>query len=137
MIERYLQSSYKEGGRGPMEFDCWGLVRLARHQLYGLPLLPSFGAICPDDKNSLTRAAQHTISQHLQPSRAMPGAIASCWRGRLCLHVGLVVVLDGRLGVLEIDKRISPHWQRLSDFESRHLRVEYYHDQDIPQHLAE
>ena len=136
MIQRYFTASYKEGGRGPKEFDCWGMTRAARHELYGLPLLPSYGAVDPDNKLELTRAAHHCFNNHIKKASPKPGSIVTCWRGKLCLHIALVVELNGRLGVFEIDKGISPHWQLLSDFESRFLKVEYYDDRDISQYAA-
>lgn len=45
MFEKYLSASYEDGGRGPARLDCWGLARLARHEVYGLPLLPSWGYV--------------------------------------------------------------------------------------------
>lgn len=135
-INHYLHARYQPGGRGPDAFDCWGLTRLARHELYGLPLLPSYGAIHPDDKASLTREAMTQVNRQFESGSPLPGSIATCWRGRLCLHVGLVVVIDSRAGVLEINRGGSPRWLPLQEFESNYLKVVYYHDRDLPQHPA-
>ncbi|WP_375058425.1 hypothetical protein [Zobellella sp. DQSA1] len=133
-IARYLQSRYRDGGRGPWVYDCWGLVRAGRHELYGLPLLPSYGAIDPDDKPGLTRAARAVMRAGFRPVAPAPGAIATCWRGRLCLHVGLVIEIEGRLEALETNRSTGPRRQRLADFEANHLQVVYYDDRDLPQH---
>lgn len=136
MLTPYLTSRYQDGGRGPDMFDCWGLVRSARHELFGLPLLPSYGDIAAGDKPQLTRAARDVIRTGFRPTAAVPGAIATCWRGQLCLHVGLVVALDGRPGVLDTGARCGPRWLPLRDFEQRNLKVIYYDDRDLSQHPA-
>ena len=125
MLESYLTSTYRDGGRGPRVFDCYGLVRAARHELFRLPLLPSYGAISPDDKAQMT-ATCATESQRFRQSNPQPAAIATCWRGQLCVHVGVCVELNGRLGVLETGRKCGPRWLSLRDFERRYLKVIYY-----------
>lgn len=127
MIEPYLRSTYQDGGRGPSAFDCYGLVRAVRHELFNLPLLPVYGAISPDDKLSMTRICK-SESQALKACKPTPAAIATAWRGKVCLHVGVCVEIDGRLGVLETGRRSGPCWLSLADFERRYLKVIYYHD---------
>lgn len=127
MIEHYLRSTYQDGGRGPTAFDCYGLVRAVRHELFNLPLLPVYGAISPDDKPSLTRICQHE-ARALTPCKPTPAAIATVWRGKVCIHFGVCIELDGRLGVMETGRRIGPRWLSLRDFERRYLKVIYYHD---------
>lgn len=124
MIERYLMTPYADGGRGPDALDCYGLVRLARAEMFGLPLLPCHGAVSPDDKRGMTRiAAQESAALSRCPPE--PGAIAVCWQVRLCLHVGIVVELDGRLGVLETTRERGAGWRSLRNFERDYSRVEY------------
>lgn len=104
--------------------NCWGLVRLARHELFGMPLLPESGCAAADKRCVTQVAAQ--ILDSLSMTGPQPGALATCWRGRLCLHVGLVIVADGRMAVMDIDegRGLSVSW--LHDFERRHQRVEYW-----------
>lgn len=129
MLDRYLKTRYVRYGRGPVDTDCWGLVRMARAELFGKPLLPAFNGICPDDKRSLTEAAI-TVREEggFVPVKATEGAIATAWRGRLCTHVGIVVRADGRLWVLETDEGTGPCLTPLSTFESRYNKVIYYDD---------
>ena len=86
----------------PPFFNCWSLVRELRVELFDLPLLPLYGGINADDKRSLTKAASETISGHLKECCLQLGAIAACYRVSLCVHVGIVVEVDGRLCIAEI-----------------------------------
>ena len=132
-IDYFLQTRYVPFGRSAPELDCWGLVRLARVSLFGRSLLPSHVEIDPQDKASLTAAAQAVREQGcFQEVQARPGAIAAAWRARLCVHVGLVVQADGRLWVLETDAGTGPTLTRINTFETRYTRVIFYDDQNLP-----
>ena len=128
MLSKYLSATYEDGARGPARYDCWGLVRAVRHELLGLPLLPSFGAVRNTMPAAFTRAyeEQAALMEECQPE---PGAIAAVFRGRIVIHVAVVIEVDGGLAVLEIrNDRTSARWLRIPDFESRYLRVIYYRD---------
>ncbi|MBN8410685.1 phage tail protein [Halomonas litopenaei] len=130
MIQPYLMSVYRDGGRGEavsgrLAFDCWGLVRAVRNELFGLPLLPSYGAISPDDKRGLTDAYQAEVDAFAE-GKPVPGAIATVWKFRLCVHVGVCVEVNGRLGVLETGRKIGCRWLSIADFESKYMTVRYY-----------
>jgi len=128
MLSKYLSATYEDGARGPDRYDCWGLVRAVRHELLGLPLLPSFGAVRNTMPAAFTRAyeEQAALMEECQPE---PGAIAAVFRGRIVIHVAVVIEVDGGLAVLEIrNDRTSARWLRIPDFESRYLRVIYYRD---------
>jgi hypothetical protein len=127
VIQHYLNSSYCRHGRGPNVYDCWGLVREARAELFGKPLLASYGEIDPDDKRSLTGAASE-VNGRLRLVGPVPGAIAEGWRCRLCIHVGIVVEVDGRRWILETGHSTGPVLTRIRDFESQYLKVMYYDD---------
>lgn len=128
MLSKYLSATYEDGARGPDRYDCWGLVRAVRHELLGLPLLPSFGAVRNTMPAAFTRAyeEQAALMEECQPE---PGAIAAVFRGRIVIHVAVVIEIDGALAVLEIrNDRTSARWLRITDFESRYMRVIYYRD---------
>lgn len=128
MLSKYLSATYEDGARGPDRYDCWGLVRAVRHELLGLPLLPSFGAVRNTMPAAFTRAyeEQAALMEECQPE---PGAIAAVFRGRIVIHVAVIIEVDGALAVLEIrNDRTSARWLRIPDFESRYLRVIYYRD---------
>jgi cell wall-associated NlpC family hydrolase len=127
MIEKYLSTKYVKGGRGPVEMDCWGLVRTARADIFGRELLPAFDGISPDDKKCLTEACDEVrLDGGFIPVEARAGAIATAWTARLCVHVGLVVNADGRMWVLETDEQTGPCLTPIQSFESRYTRVVYY-----------
>ncbi|WP_316988794.1 hypothetical protein [Alcaligenes faecalis] len=95
-------------------------------------MLPSYSETDPDDKAGLTAAAGEVREQggfkEVQPRS---GAIATGWRARLCVHVGLVVEADGRLWVLETDAGTGPTLTKINAFEARYTRVVFYDDQSI------
>lgn len=126
---KWLSIPYKDYGRDMSGVDCWGLVRLVRHELRG-ELFPEFGAISPDDKINLTGAAGEVSKVYKLepkgPKNIRAGAIATCWRGRLCLHVGIVIEVEGRLAVLETGRKIGPRWKWLADFNRTYGTVIYY-----------
>jgi hypothetical protein len=121
----YLESRYRDGGRELPEVDCFGLVRLVRHEVFGLPLLPEWGACHRFDLRAAT-AGFRAETAALEHGLARPGALACVLRGALFLHVGVVVDLDGRLGVLDTAEASGPRWRKLCDFERAYPRVEYY-----------
>ncbi len=128
MIEKYLSTRYVKGGRGPIELDCYGLVRLARSELFGKPLMPPCAEAEPGRYRAITQAVGEVSGLlALRPAMRRPGAVATAWRGALCVHVGLVVEADGREWILETDEpgpRLTP--PRL--FEKRYTSVIYYDD---------
>ncbi|WP_298016667.1 hypothetical protein [uncultured Castellaniella sp.] len=128
-LDDLLQTRYVRGGRGPTDVDCWGLVRMARVGLFDKPLLPAFADISPADKKGLT-AACLTVRDDggFREVSVRPGAIATAWTGRLCVHVGIVIAADGRPWVLETDEGTGPALTRPATFEKRFARVIYYDD---------
>lgn len=131
-IDDFLRTRYVQFGRTVPELDCWGLVRLVRVSLFGRAMLPSYSETDPDDKAGLTIAASEVREQGgfvgVQPR---PGAIATGWRARLCVHVGIVVEADGRLWILETDAGTGPTLTKINAFEARYTRVVFYDDQSI------
>lgn len=128
VIQQYLATTYRRYGRGPVEFDCWGMVRDARVRLFGKPLLASYGAVGGQDPRGMTAAVNETIQARLKPSAPVPGSMAMGWRGRLCVHVGLIVEVDGRKWVLETNDGTGPKLTCLRDFERQFVKVTYYDD---------
>lgn len=122
-----LRIRYVDGGRGPAEYDCWGLVREARHAHCGKRLLPSWGEIRNTQPKEFTKAYQ-IEAENMEVCEPEHGAVAAVFIGKLCVHVGLVVEVGGRLHAIEINKGRGVNFSRLVDFEAQYLKVIYYRD---------
>jgi len=128
MIEKYLLSRYRSGGRGEAVgattvYDCWGLSRAVRAEVYGRPLLPAFADVAAQDKAGMTRCGAQ-VAADMQPCNPRPGALAAVYRGRLLIHVAICVE-DGM--VLEVG-RPKPRLVPIGVFEANyaHREVAYY-----------
>lgn len=136
---RYMTAQYKDGGRGEgNQFDCWGLTRAARHELYGRELLPERPGqhrlnVADFHKNFTEQAEQ--LQETTDPE---PGVIVAILKGRLCEHVALIVADVQRTGlglhVLETNPRGGVLLQPLSRFikSNRHRIIKFYDDQNLP-----
>lgn len=124
---RFLNTRYVDGGRGPHEYDCYGLVRAVRAEVFGRPLLPIHNEVQPSDKATMTTVCQETIDMTgMKETRIAEAAIATAWAGRLCVHVGIVVYGDGQFWILETDEPTGPCRTPARVFENRYTRVKYY-----------
>lgn len=130
-FRRYRRWQYEDGARGPLRIDCWGLVREVRHDL-GYPWLPSFSECRRTDPRGFTRAYEQQ-AERMEVAPPELGSVAAAFRGRLCVHVGIVVAIDGRLMVLDINPGRGVGTEALSDFDARYGEVLYYRDKNIPQ----
>lgn len=129
MIDQYLKTRYKRGGRGPVDYDCYGLLRDARTQLFECPLLPLLSSAPPGALRAITRAHSVVCSMHgFREVAAQPGAIAEGWVASLCVHVGLVVEVDGRMLILETDDPGGPRLTQINRFQTRFTRVLFFDD---------
>lgn len=140
-LTRYLTATYQDGGRGEtgtdgrLLLDCWGLVRLARAELYGRPLLASHGGQYQDDPAGFTRHYRAQAAEMAEVSEPVPGTVIAVLRHGICTHVALVVhdVSASGLGlhVLEINPgrgcQIWPLYAFLQSMTKRAIR--YYDDQ--------
>jgi len=102
---------------------------MARTELFGKRLLPLYADIKPGQFNEITRACEATATMEcMVPCEVSPGAIATAWRASVCIHIGLVVLADGRVWVLETDEPTGPCLTPIFDFERRYTKVIYYGD---------
>lgn len=130
-FRRYRSWVYEDGARGPLRIDCWGLVREVRHDM-GFAWLPSFSECRNTDPRGFTRAYEQQ-AQEMQTGPAEEGSIAAAFRGRICVHVGIVVAIDDRLLVLDINPGRGVGAEPLTDFEARYAEVLYYRDKNLPE----
>lgn len=127
-VNDYLDTAiYVDGGRGPLIYDCWGLVRDARANHMGLSRLPEYGGLRNDDPRSFTKAYR-TEAAKLKPCLPEHGAIAAVMIGSVCTHVALVLELGGELKVLEINPEKGARCVRLGEWECMHVKVTYHND---------
>lgn len=126
-INKYLSCRYEDGARGPETFDCWGLVRDARHRHQGKRLLPSWGHVRNTEPKEFTRAYR-SEAEHMEPCQPEDGAIAAVMRGQICVHVALVVQIGDRLKALEINPTRGARCLPLSQWARDHNTVIYYRD---------
>ena len=129
MIERYLSYSYRADARGEDGFiDCWGLTRLARNELYGKTLLPSYGWA------SLAAGSMHEAYQEqarsMRQCERREGAIVAVLRRGACVHVALMV---GDNQVLEIKRagqraRLTPWREFVRQYPQPHWDIRFYDD---------
>jgi hypothetical protein len=112
----------------PPLFNCWSLVVDMRVNLFGFPLLPLHGGIHADDKRELSKAAKSTIDSHLIESKIQIGAIAAAYRASLCVHVGIVIEIDGKPHIAEIGSKTGFRIISVERFEASYTKVRYYID---------
>lgn len=130
MLDYYRNVRYHDSGRGELVggvrlFDCYGLVRAVRAEQFGLSTLPLYEGAPTNDARRVNRALRE-VAAGLKPCTAEPGAYAMCFTGELALHCGVVVPLNGRMGVLECTSDENVIWQPMRRFISRFQRVEFY-----------
>lgn len=135
-LNDYFSAVYLDGGRGEVvdgiqRLDCWGLVRAVRHEVYGLPLLPSWGHVRHTMAREFTKAA-HECTGAMVPCEPRAGAIVCLWRGAICVHVGLVVEVDGRLHGMEM-LQTGVSVKPLNKFLERYPRASFHFDQHLPE----
>lgn len=135
-LQELLRVPYVDGGRDPAHgLDCWGMVRAIRHHVLGLALLPTLDALQPGQLRKIDRASSALPGLHGFEVATLPkhGAIAAAWQGSLCIHVGIVLLIDGALRVVDTDKGVGARICPVGSFEARFTRVAYYEKcEDLP-----
>ncbi|MNE77926.1 hypothetical protein D3C80_1742860 [compost metagenome] len=126
-MNQYLECTYRDGGRGPTEYDCWGICRHVRHFELGLKLLPEYGSLRNTSPRDFTKAYR-TESHLLRECGPEHGAIAAVLIGEICVHVALVLVVEGRFKILEINPTRGPRVLPLEKWLRDHNRVTFHND---------
>lgn len=127
-INDYLERAvYVDGGRGPIEYDCWGLVREARATHMGFSELPVYGELRNTDPRDFTKAYQ-CEAHKLRECPAEHGAIAAVLIGKICTHVAVVIESSGELWILEINPEKGPRRMRLTTWLQDQPRVTFHND---------
>ena len=126
-INTYLDKQYEDGGRGPDDYDCWGLVRHVRHFELGFSLLPAYGSLRNTSPRDFTRAYRKE-SSGLRECDAEHGAIAAVLIGEICVHVAVVIQIDQQLHILEINPTRGARRMPLAKWLRDHNRVTFHND---------
>jgi cell wall-associated NlpC family hydrolase len=100
----YVGLPWRDKGRGPDAFDCWGLARevLTRH--YGAPPLPDYGDAYrnANDLATVTQAIQRGLLQGWERcGAAAEGRLAIVQLAGVPWHCGVMVGEDMMLHALE------------------------------------
>ena len=114
-LSRYQFARYKDGGRGPHEFDCWGLVRDIGHRDLGWQLLPSYGFVSPSDKPLITSTSA-SIIPYFERCDIADQVVAAGYTNNELQHVGLVLDVDNSLQVFNATAGAGICYQSLEVF---------------------
>lgn len=126
-LQDYIGTPFMHKGRDYPNFDCWGLARDARANLFGGRELPAFADIAPSQKKALTKATQEIVlSGFVKESTPVAGALATAWLGGLCVHIGIVVTVDGRMWVLDTEDGHGGRLNTIEAFAKPFQKVIYY-----------
>lgn len=120
-------ATYVDGGRGPTNYDCWGLVREVRAVHLGLSELPVYGELRNDSPRLFTKAYRCEASK-LRECLPEHGAIAAVMIGSICTHVAVVIEDGGELWILEINPDKGARRMRLSLWLQDQPRVTFHND---------
>lgn len=141
MIAKYLMASYRDGARGEDgEYDCWGMARAARVELYGRQLLDSRGGEYQHNAAGFTVRYEKQILDMIEVVSPSPGSVIAVLRkGRILIHVALVVhdLNSSGMGlhVLDINPgrgaRLIPLFRFLEEHKLR--TIKYYDDKSLSQ----
>lgn len=117
LAARFEGARYAPLGRGPVDFDCWGLVLEARRVMrLPVPLDPMEAAAAPSDMPGII--ARHLRAGDWRPAPEADGAIVMFPSLARALHCGLWA--DG--GVLDISQAAGLRWRPANQV--RLLRME-------------
>ena len=131
LIDKYLPVPYLKEGRTLAGLDCWGLVLAIRAEL-GLPGLPEIGAVSRDTVQAMQHAFAD-ITYLLDRGEPRVGSMAAVFRGKVFIHVGLVLEIEGRLAVIETNPLGGVRWSFLPRFLDLYYKVVFYCDRNIPE----
>lgn len=112
---RYVGAPFADGGRGPVSFDCWGLVRAVYADHRGVDL-PTYGDISSGDLVRVARAMAGDRADWRPVDAPAPFDVAlmsAGHGGRMGVHVGVMV--DG-VNMLHTERATGAVVVPVSDF---------------------
>lgn len=124
-INDYMHYRYVRDARGHdgETIDCWGLVRLVWENEFGKSPLKIFSGVMTPRELSKKYDSERLVFNECYPKN---GAIAACFKSRICVHVGIVVDVDGELRVLDINEGSPVSHHSIRKFKNKFTRVIFY-----------
>lgn len=126
---QYLTARYVDGGRGDGQYDCWGLSRAVRHDVYGKSLLPEYAGCSRHTPIALARGAESEIATALQQiDNPVPGCMVGVFASGICVHVAVAIGDNGHVRVMDITAQTGTSIYSISDFERLYYgrEIRYY-----------
>lgn len=104
---------FEYGGRGPLSYDCYGLVKECWRRMHGVEL-PDF--LSPTDPGAQAAVGILQLMQW-QPVAPAPGVMAAIRIGSLTRHCGFLIDEDTMLHAWEFSHgvtlvRLNDEWRR-------------------------
>lgn len=130
-VNAYLMTPYEDGARSGPSLDCWGLALAVRRDM-GLPELPEVGVFTRLTPIGM-QVGHAEVTSIMEVGEPRPGALAAVFKGKAFAHVGVVILIDGRMAVLETNPGSGARWMRLERFKSAYYRVVFYRDKNLPE----
>ena len=113
---------YLNGGRDPaIGLDCWGLCRIARVWLYGMPMLPEIAGRYELQLEQITEKCNEQVATMRKVELFTPRSLITVKRGSLCYHVALC--LDDGM-ILETQRQTGVRLLSQRDFQRAHYKAE-------------
>lgn len=120
-LNTYIGKTYLPGGRGPEQFDCYGLCKTIYNEVFNIEL--------PDWRDDLSKPAiragiiagvvSHGTFTELEDP--VDGCFVVCYRSRAAYHIGLFFAG----GVIHADEGHGVIYEPLSRFARKYTKLQF------------
>ncbi len=122
--QELIGKPWKSGARGPLEFDCWGLVRWVYRERLGV-ILPALPGLDAKDVGAVARSFVEIAPSWLEIPRPENLCAVAMSTGKRIHHVG--VWLDEGRGVLHAMEKSCVVFQNLQSLRAAGFQtIRYY-----------
>lgn len=94
-IVKYLPLRYRLGSRGPLEVDCWGLLRLIYKQEFKIELPEYPGIASHGIRERITTISEAMDEEWIEVGEPFDGAAVGLSQKEHLHHVGVYTTADG------------------------------------------
>ncbi len=123
-INRYMFIPYGE------DWNCWDLVRQVMADVFGHSHIPARVDARPGRLRMIHGAFMEIRNSFIEVDEPAPGDVAACYRicggGHIMTHVGICLLVDGRLMVLHTQRNIGSRLDRVSWVCSNFEKVKWF-----------